>query len=293
MAALLDEYIQHPLAADHEDSQRGHYEGAVPRANAMAVAITGAAGTVGAVVREAFDPEQRQLLTHRQHEELATTVVDVGDRAAVIDALEDVDVLVHLAWGAAPPDTWTEGHPQNVAGTVNALEAAVANDVQRVVFASSIHAVGAANSADPSTMESTVADPSVVVDPEDLPTPNSYYGVAKVTCEALGRFYVHRYGLEVVSLRLGWLLPADELQSLAETATRERIRFARANWISPRDCRAVFAAAADTEDVDSPPPLAAISANADRYCSLTATMRTIGYRPKDDAAAVLEDGAER
>jgi hypothetical protein len=56
-------------------------------------------------------------------------------------------------------------------------------------------------------------------------------------------------------------------------------RFARAMWLSPRDCRRALRAAATIEVNDSPVVAHAVSRNGERYLSLTSTCRTLGYRP--------------
>ncbi|AGN01812.1 NAD dependent epimerase/dehydratase family protein [Salinarchaeum sp. Harcht-Bsk1] len=267
----------------------------------MHVAITGAAGQIGEIAREAFEPAERTLFTHSEHEGLDATVLEVTDREAVGAALADAgaDVLLHLAWGPAGRDDWEDGHASNLEGTIDVLEAAVEHDLDRVVLASSIHAVGMYNRERADEMESLVAEPATVIGPDDPPRPDSYYGVAKVACEAMGRYYADRYDLEVVPLRIGWVCDREELRAVATAASSEsdraRGRFARATWLSPRDCRAVCEAAvrADLGPAMTPGrPLPAISANADRFQTLAPTMRAIGYRPRDDAAAVL-DKAER
>lgn len=284
----------------------------------MHVAITGAAGQVGRIASEAFAPDSRTLFTHREHDDLDAEVLDVTDADAVHDALAasdadaatdadaasdadagtDVDALLHLAWAPAPGESWDEGHAANVQGTITVLEAALANDLDRVVLASSIHAVGMYNREHADRMESLVADPDEIVAPDDPPRPDSYYGVAKVACEAMGRYYADRYGLDVVCLRIGWVCTEEELRE-TRADDPDRHRFARATWLSPRDCRAVCRAAltTDLDDVADPAvPLPAVSANADRFQTLAPTMQRLGYRPRDDAAAVLDgernDGAD-
>lgn len=253
----------------------------------MEVAITGADGAVGSVVREAFDPDERRLFVHDDGDELPVRSLEATDREQFVAAVEGCDVLVHLAWGPAAESEWTDGHETNVEGTANALAAAVANDLDRVVLASSIHAVAMAANDRPDRMESTVASPPVV-DSTEPARPDSLYGVAKVAVEAMGRFHADRYGTEVVSLRLGWLMPARRLHEVVAEASADRVRFARANWISPRDCRAVFAAAVRADVTEPSLTLPAISANEDRYVPITRTMRSIGYRPRDDAATELD-----
>lgn len=47
------------------------------------------------------------------------------------------------------------------------------------------------------------------VDPDDPPNSDSYYGISKVTGEAIGAYYANRHDLEVVNVRIGWLMDED------------------------------------------------------------------------------------
>lgn len=169
----------------------------------------------------------------------------------------------------------------------NALEAALAADLDRVVLASSAHTVGMYNRDDLNAFEATVEEPATTVRPETPPRPDSYYAVAKLAVEGLGRFYADQHDMEVVLVRIGWLMGAEELRERADDDAG-RHRFARAMWLSPRDCRALFRAAVETPIEDPPVVAHGISRNGDRFLSLTETMLQLDYRPVDDATDVLE-----
>jgi L-arabinose 1-dehydrogenase [NAD(P)+] len=79
----------------------------------------------------------------------------------------------------------------------------------------------------------------------------------------------------------------EELRETRSDAA-DRHRFARATFLSHRDCRALFRAAAEASLEDPPVTAHGISRNADRFLTLTETMRRLGYRPRDDASEVLE-----
>jgi len=253
----------------------------------MHVAITGAAGKVGRVAVDAFDREELTLLTHHEHEELDSEPLDATDRDAFVDALDGVDALVHLAWVTGDRPDWSEGQESNLRIVANAMAAARENDLDRVVVASSAHVHGMYNRDDPSAFESTVESPTTVVDTETPPRPDSYYGVAKVATEALCSYNADRHDLEIVVVRIGWLLSREDLRAL-EAEPADRRRFARAMWLSHRDCRALLRAAVETPIDRSPVVAHGISANGDRYLSLTETMQRLEYRPRDDSAAVLD-----
>lgn len=259
------------------------------------IAVTGAAGNVGRQVLAALDdedvtpldvaPTDVTPLTHREHDDIDGVVADITDRDALDDAFSGQDVVVHLAGNPSPDADWESVLDLNVDATRNVYEAALANGVERVVFASSNHAAQMYNIDDPADPETMVAD-ARTVDHDDPPRPDSFYGVSKVAGEALGSYYADRHGIEVVNARIGWLMTPEELAAKQESP-ENHARFARAMWLSPRDCRDAMAAAATAPIPENPLTVNVVSRNDDRYFSLTHAMRTIGYRPRDNATETL------
>jgi len=143
------------------------------------------------------------------------------------------------------------------------------------------------NRKNTSQFESTIERPGTVVDTDTWPRPDSYYGVAKVATEALCSFYADRYGLDIVVVRIGWLMTPEELRNL-RSEPDERLRFARAMWLSHRDCRHLFRRAVEAPIEESPLSTHGISRNGDRYLTLTETMQRLEYRPRDDANEALD-----
>ena len=58
-------------------------------------------------------------------------------------------------------------------------------------------------------MESTVADPTDTVDTESAVRPDSFYGIAKAAVEGLAVYSAERYDIEIVVVRIGWLITAE------------------------------------------------------------------------------------
>ncbi|MBA8989776.1 NAD(P)-dependent dehydrogenase (short-subunit alcohol dehydrogenase family) [Curtobacterium pusillum] len=192
----------------------------------------------------------------------------VNDRSALETALPGVDTIVHLA-GIPTEDEWDALLDANVTGTKNVLEAAAANGVLRVVQASSIHAVGR-------VPERPDAPGSVPGD--RIPRPDSYYGVTKAAMELLGSLFADRFEMSIVSARIG--------------AFGDRPNSARAllMWTSPDDLARLVQA---TVELTEPGHhvVWAVSRNTGAPADFTAGER-IGFRPVDDASAVL-DAEER
>lgn len=250
------------------------------------IAVTGAAGNVGQQAMQAFDDHDVTPVTHSEHDDLDSIVLDITDGDAFADALTDQDVLVHLAANPSPAAEWDAVKSVNIDGTYHAYEAAIENDLDRVVYASSNHAVGMYNADDPSNPESAVTHDSHAVQPDDPPNPDSYYGITKVTGEAVGSYYANRHDLEVVNLRIGWLMDEDQLVD-TQDEPESKAHFARAMWLSPRDCRCALRCAVTADLSDSPVTVHVTSRNDDRYLSLTETATTIGYKPRDNATETL------
>ena len=233
------------------------------------VLLTGAAGRIGTVLRGGL-PERGWALRsldvaplpdERPGEE--QVVADVTDLAAMVDAAEGVDAVVHMA-GLVGEAGWPAISHANIEGTYCTLEAARRAGVQRVVLASSNHATGFTSR--PASGLLTEADAP--------PRPDTYYGVAKVAMEALGSLYVDRYGMDVVCLRIGSAFP--EPSTLRMLAT----------WLSPADTVSLVDAA-----LRAPAPgfqiVWGVSANTRNWWDLTAA-RALGYEPADDAEVYAE-----
>ena len=233
------------------------------------VLVTGAAGLIGTVLRGGL-PEAgwsvRSLdvvpvTEPRPGEE--HLVADTTDLEAMTEAARGAAAVVHLA-GIASESTWPAIAHTNIDGTYCALEAARRAGVGRVVLASSNHATGYTPRPDGGLLREADAPPR----------PDTYYGVSKVTMEALGSLYADRYGLDVVCLRIGSAFPEP-------TTTRQL-----STWLSPGDTVRLVDAA-----LRAPSPGFAVvwgvSANTRNWWDLTAG-RALGYEPADDAEGYAE-----
>lgn len=255
------------------------------------VAITGAAGSVGEQAVMALDSHDLTALDSDPID--ADGVHDVeydvtNDPGKLTSILEGRDVVIHLAAKPNRPiDAWDDALDVNIDGTKRVYEASVDAGVDRVVFASSNHAVQMYNLEKPERPGTMTLDTARTVRPGDPTRPDSFYGVSKVAGEAIGNFYADRYEIETVNFRIGWLLTEEELRE-KQSLSEERAKYARAMWLSPRDCRNAFRRVVDASLPESPLTLNLTSRNQGRYLSQTETLRAIGYEPRDDSVAVLE-----
>jgi L-arabinose 1-dehydrogenase [NAD(P)+] len=250
------------------------------------VAVTGAAGNIGRVTIEALaDDHEVTPITHRERD-LDSIILDITDREAVADAFAGQDVVIHLAGNPSPDADWESVLSTNIDGTQSVFEGAVANDVERVAFASTNHVQHMINCADPKGPGGTVANPRSV-DHDDPFRPDSFYGVSKMAGEGLGSLYADKYGLEVVNMRIGWLLDEEQVREFQSEAP-ETARHARAMWWSHRDCRHSMRRVVEADLPENPLTVNLLSRNSDRYFSITHAMRTLDYRPRDDANELVD-----
>jgi nucleoside-diphosphate-sugar epimerase len=236
------------------------------------VLITGAQGTIGTLLRRTLRRGDRHL---RLLDVTALAELEAGENATLIQgsfldpgvierACRGVRAIVHLGGLSHEGFTWPEYLEINVHGTYLLAEAARAAGVERLVYASSNHAVGFT----PLLVEDAVGD-------YEFPRPDTFYGFSKAASESLLSLYFDRYGLESVCLRIG--------------SYRERPNDVRSlwSWLSPGDCTRLVEAA-----LTVPRPgfrvVWGVSANTRARVSLDEAI-AIGYQPLDDAEDYAHD----
>jgi uronate dehydrogenase len=228
------------------------------------ILLTGAAGTIGQLLRERLGHHELRLTDVRAADGIDE--LDVTDAGAVERACRGADAIVHLG-GIASEGPFEDVLAVNVRGTERVLQAAHRTGVPRVVLASSNHAAGLYSRAE--------AGPDGLAD--DVPArPDSYYGWSKAAMEQLGRLHHDRHGLHVICLRIG---------SCAEHPTDPRDL---STWLSPDDAARLVEAALGATGWRL---VWGVSANTRRWWSAEGG-RAIGYRPRDDAEAWAEKVGE-
>lgn len=114
---------------------------------------------------------------------------DIRNRAD-LDALDDIDVIVHLAAKAGVRPSIKDPvlyQDVNVGGTQNLLEFARRRGIKQFVFASSSSVYG--------------INTHVPWSEDDKLMPISPYASTKLSCEMLGHVYSHLYGIRFLALR--------------------------------------------------------------------------------------------
>lgn len=241
------------------------------------VLLLGAAGGIGGAIREGLKgryalmrlADIAPMAPAAPGEE--TVHADLLDMPSLVGAMAGIDCVAHMAGVPVEPETqaWDQVLPANIVGVHNLFEAARLAGVRRVIFASSHHAVGYYRREPP--LPASVA-----------PRPDSYYGVSKVFGEAMGRMYADKFGLQVLSLRIG--------------AYRDRPSDPRhlAVWISPRDMVELARRGIEARDF-SYAVAYGVSANTRSFWD-NREAAFLGYTPQDNAedwaAEILAGGPE-
>ena len=160
------------------------------------IALSGAAGQLGTVVRRAMVARGIDLRSAAGAKPLLPLVEgedvmhgDLREPAVVDRLLQGVDLLIHLA-GTSVERPLPEIIENNLRALVEVYEGARRNRVRRVVFASSNHAIGMYPVTDR-------------LDLDCAPRPDGFYGLSKVWGEALARMYWDKHGIESVCVRIG------------------------------------------------------------------------------------------
>lgn len=169
------------------------------------ILITGAAGSLGKQLRERlrgqFDlirlSDIATLAPARDARE-EVVVADLGDAGAVHALCAGMDAIIHLG-GQATEAGWDKVHSANILGSINLWEGARLAGVDRVLFASSNHAVGLWRRSDR-------------IDHTTAPRPDSRYGLSKAFGEDMASFYAYKFGIRGFVMRIGSCFPepADE-----------------------------------------------------------------------------------
>ena len=248
------------------------------------VLITGSAGRIGTVLRQALhDKYDLSGIDRAPVPGFDSAVADLTDLAAVAQAFRGKDVVLHLA--AEPRHTpdigWDVLLPDNIVATANVFEAASQEGVSRVIFFSSMHVNGLYERDYPFSAiaqgEYGVLDPDgPLLVTRNMPVrPDGPYAATKVFGEGLGRYYAEELGISVICIRLGTIgaddRPGDDARSYV-------------SWCSHRDLASMVERAIDAEGI-SFEILYGASNNKWKIYDTPTAWRVLDYRPQDNAEA--------
>lgn len=223
--------------------------------------LTGAAGRLGSHLREPLLAMCDELVSTDIAADIGNTYsgeryeqADLSDLAAMTRVLEGADMVVHFgAIGDEAP--FNDILQANIVGAFNVWEAARLNGLRRVVYASSIHAVG-------------MHDRTDFIGTDVAHKPDTFYGLAKCFAEDLGSLYWDKYQMESVCMRI--------LSCAQVTNAR-----ALGSWLSYGDLIQLVERSCDTPTTKH--TIVYGVSNNDRAPVDNANAAFLGYRPRDNA----------
>ncbi|MFT5260398.1 MAG: uronate dehydrogenase [Saprospiraceae bacterium] len=228
--------------------------------------LTGAAGRLGSHLRESLSTLTDELVSSDIVEDMGKLYpnetyvkADLANYDEIHALLAGADMVVHFGAMGDEADFNTILGP-NIVGAYNIWEAAYQHDVPRIVYASSIHAVG-------------MYDKTEYIDTEVPHRPDTYYGLAKCFAEDLARMYWEKRRVEAVCLRI--------LSCAKVTNAR-----ALGTWLSYDDLIQLVQRAIDTP-VTGFSVVYGVSDN-DRAPVDNSKAHHLGFRPKDNAEQFAE-----
>ena len=231
------------------------------------IVLTGAAGRLGSYLREPLSKMAETLVSSDIKDDIGTLYAgesyvkaDLESLDAMMSLLEGADMVVHFgAYVDEAPFEKLLG--PNFIGAYNVWEAAFQQGLRRVVYASSIHAVG--------------MHPKNEFIGTDAPhRPDTFYGLAKCFAEDLASMYWDKRGLESVCLRI--------LSCAQVTNPR-----AAGSWLSYDDLIQLVEKSVSTPVTGF--TVAYGVSNNDRAPVDNSNASHLGYKPKDNAEQFADD----
>lgn len=225
------------------------------------IVLTGAAGRLGSYLREPLSKMCDTLVSTDIKDSAGALYdgetyvqADLADFDAMMRVIEGADMVVHMgAFVDEGPFEQLLG--PNFVGSYNVWEASHKHGVRRVIYASSIHAVG-------------MYPKNEFIDTEVAHRPDTFYGLAKCFTEDLGRMYWEKRGLESVHMRILSCAQVNNARALG-------------SWLSYDDLIRLVTRCIETP-VTGFAIIYGVSDN-DRAPVDNAKASFIGYRPKDNA----------
>lgn len=185
--------------------------------NEKNVLITGGTGFIGNYLVNSLKKKANLsvLTVSKEIKDVKNIKVNLRDRNGVIKAARDIDIIFHM--GGEVPTPGIRDLPQknfevNTIGTLNILEAGRINDVQQIIFSSTMSVFG---------------DPKYLpMDEKHKKNPNTFYGLSKLSAEECCRLYKQLYDVKITILRYSsvygvgqnpdWVIPTFIKNGLTE-----------------------------------------------------------------------------
>lgn len=233
----------------------------------MKLVLTGAAGRLGSYLREPLANFADELVSTDIVDDIGKLYggesyvkADLANLDDMLAVLKGADMVVHMgAYADEGPFEKLLG--PNFVGAYNVWESAYRNGLKRVIYGSSIHAVG-------------MYPKNEFIGVDARHRPDTFYGLAKCFAEDLGSLYWDKRGLESVHMRI--------LSCAQVTGAR-----ALGSWLSYDDLIQLVQRCIETP-VTGFSVIYGVSDN-DRVPVDNSKASFIGYRPKDNAEQFADE----
>ncbi|MBD3663896.1 NAD-dependent epimerase/dehydratase family protein [Sulfitobacter aestuariivivens] len=228
--------------------------------------LTGAAGRLGSYLREPLSQMADELVSTDIADDIGTLYAgesyvqaDLAKYDEIFPILEGADMVIHFG-AIVDEKPFEELLGPNFIGSYNIWEAGYQQGVRRVVYASSIHAVGMHKKRD-----------FIGIDAPHRP--DTFYGLAKCFTEDLGSMYWDKRQMESVHLRILSAAQVNNARALG-------------SWLSYDDLIHLVERAIDTPSVGF--SIIYGVSNNDRAPVDNTLASFLGYKPKDNAEQFAE-----
>lgn len=230
------------------------------------IVLTGAAGRLGSYLREPLTKLAELVVSSDIVDDIGSLykgeiyqAADLSNLEAMIEVTKGADMIVHFgAIGDEAP--FDDILKSNIVGAYNVWEAAYRNGVRRVVYASSVHAIG-------------MHDRTVGLGLDASHKPDTYYGLAKCFAEDLASLYWDKRGIESVCMRIFSCAQVTNARALG-------------TWLSYDDLIHLV-----EQSVNTPVTKFTVVwgvSNNDRCPVDNSQAAFLGYKPKDNAEQFAE-----
>lgn len=241
----------------------------------MKILITGGFGKVGQVLVKSLKDIHQLTVTdinipetnHLENYDIQKLdITDLGECKAVIN--DSIDVVIHLAGTPNPDADFNETISLNTVGTYNVFTASIDAKVKKVIFASSAQ-----------TIEGYTKDKQLTE--TDITKPANFYGVSKVTCEALASYFSQSSSVKFIALRIGAF---DELNKTDDKLNARDL----SAYLSPKDLSQIVNKCINTTAINNFEVFNCISNNQYKRLDISKARQLLDYHPTSDA--FLESG---
>lgn len=243
------------------------------------ILVTGASGLIGGlVVKHLVHKYDLSALNRRNVEGIPCVQADIADFDSILPAFKGIHTVVHLAGFTDDVTDWEGNERVNIRGTYNVYEAARLNGVKRLIFASSGGTMLGYELESPYT-EIVAAEYDKIPESWTMIThewpvrPINFGYVSKVFGEVLGRMYSDQYGISVLNIRVGAVLPDD----------KPLLRRHYPGYLSHADCVQMIEKCIDAPEMIQYEIFDAISNNRYRWRDIDPARQTLGYEPTGSA----------